>query len=216
MLIDIHTHQSPPQGVKAIQNLYKDFETIQSGGFYSVGMHPWYIEVDYGVQSEKLKNAAALDAVLAIGETGLDKICNTNWQLQMHAFSTQIQLASALNKPLIIHCVKAWSEVMSILKQEQVTVPVVFHGFNKSEKIAHELIEAGFYLSFGQALKKDIIRKLLTAIPLHHIFLETDDAHIPIQEIYQLAADALAIDMNSLSLQLQINAAKVFGASFLV
>lgn len=101
------------------------------------------------------------------------------------------------------------------MKQKQVTVPVIFHGFNKSEKIAHELIEAGFYLSFGQALKKENIRKLLSTLPRHLIFLETDDALVPIQEIYQLAADALAIDMNSLSLQLQNNAAKVFGASFL-
>jgi len=52
---------------------------------------------------------------------------------------------------------------------------------------------------------------MLPDLPIDKIFLETDDAAISIQEIYEWAATAFSIDVNSLVLQMQKNAAAVFG-----
>ncbi len=149
--------------------------------------------------------------VLAIGECGLDKICNINFVLQQKAFAAQIGLANTINKPLIIHCVKAYEEVEQLLQQNNNKVPVIFHGFNKNKILAQQLISKGFYLSFGKALLLPAMQELIKTLPMGKIFFETDDAAINIEEVYVLAAQALQIDINSLSLQIKKNAAIVFG-----
>lgn len=159
---------------------------------------------------------AAKPNVLAIGETGLDKLCDTDFSMQQKVFDMQVQLAGQLNKPLIIHCVRAWDEVLVTLEKLQATVPVIFHGFNKSVELAKRIIEKGYYLSFGQAVEKPAVATVLQSVPPDRFFLETDDAAITIEEVYKRAAAALSIDMNSLSLQLQKNVTAVFGPSFLV
>ena len=216
MLIDIHTHSISATGKKSIQNLYKDFQSIEIGRFYSIGIHPWYFDEDFESQIENLISYANHVSVLAIGETGLDKICKTDFKLQQQIFSRQIQLANELRMPLIIHCVKAWAEVFSLLENGKVKVPVIFHGFNKSKSLAHEIVEQGYYLSFGKALEKESIKEVVREIAMNRFFLETDDADLKIEEIYMLAANALSIDLNSLSLQIQKNAIDVLGTSFLI
>lgn len=149
--------------------------------------------------------------VLAIGECGLDKICNTDFLLQQKVFAAQIGLANTINKPLIIHSVKAYEEVVQQLQQNDNKVPVIFHGFNKNKILAQQLIQKGFYLSFGKALQQPAIQELIKIVPPDKIFFETDDAAINIETIYAVAAEALHIDINSLSLQIKKNAVTVFG-----
>ena len=149
--------------------------------------------------------------VLAIGECGLDKICTTGFLLQQHVFAAQIGLANKINKPLIIHCVKAYEEVVQQLQQNNNRVPVIFHGFNKNKILAQQLIHKGFYLSFGKALQQPAMQELIKILPADKIFLETDDAAVNIEMIYLLATQALQLDVNSLSLQIKKNAATVFG-----
>jgi len=150
--------------------------------------------------------------ILAIGECGLDKVCQTDFTLQQQVFTQQIITAMAVHKPLIIHCVKAYDEVLLLLQQHKVEVPVIFHGFNKSKVLAQQLTGKGYYLSFGKALQLPAMQEVLTGIPRQQIFLETDDAAVSIATIYALAANALSIDINALSLQIKKNAAAVFAA----
>jgi TatD DNase family protein len=86
LLIDIHTHSISASGKKSIQNLYKDFQSIAMGRFYSIGIHPWYIDENFESQIENLISYANHVSVLAIGETGLDKICKTDFKLQQQIF----------------------------------------------------------------------------------------------------------------------------------
>ena len=153
--------------------------------------------------------------MVAVGETGLDKVCTTDFTLQQAVFAAHIQLANELQKPLIVHCVRAHAEAMSLLKQHNVNVPVLFHGFAKSKELALQLVAQGYYLSFGHGLKKENLIAVLAALPLEQVLLETDNSTAFIDEIYRLAAAAFQIDEESLSLQLQKNAAKVFGAEIL-
>ena len=212
MFINIHSHQPPQKNECVITNLYNHFEQVVAGGNYSAGLHPWYLNDTTWVEEMKiLEQYSNNKNVLAIGECGLDKICTTGFLLQQHVFAAQIGLANKINKPLIIHCVKAYEEVVQQLQQNNNRVPVIFHGFNKNKILAQQLIHKGFYLSFGKALQQPAMQELIKILPADKIFLETDDAAVNIEMIYLLATQALQLDVNSLSLQIKKNAATVFG-----
>ena len=216
MLINLHTHRQPEQGEKAILSLYENFRVAAGPGYYSIGVHPWYIQESWLRQFKEVKEYSPLDTVVAIGETGLDKLCKTDWSKQALSFTAHIQWANFLQKPLIIHCVKAWDEVLATLIKQKVSVPVIFHGFSKSLELAQQITKQGYYLSFGRALEKERMQLLLKEIPLNQFFLETDDADTGIESIYNYAAAALSIDLNALDLQIQKNAEAVFGPSFIL
>jgi TatD DNase family protein len=185
---------------------------MQTPGYYSIGLHPWYIDAaNWQQQLADWKKWAAHPQVLAIGECGLDKLVAIDWELQVQLFLQQLQWAQQHHKPVIIHCVKAFAEVQLLLKQQPIQVPVLFHGFNKNVALANELISNGYYLSFGKALLQPRIQTLLASLPITAVLLETDDATVNIKELYQLAATAFSIDIDSLSLQLQQNATRFLG-----
>ncbi|MFY7839247.1 MAG: TatD family hydrolase [Lacibacter sp.] len=215
MYINVHTHHTQPvEGIIGIGNLYKDFDAIEPDSFYSVGLHPWFITADtWQQQFETVKEKCRLQNIVAVGEAGLDKVCETDFALQQTVFAAHIQLANELQKPLIVHCVRAHAEAMHLLKQHNVKVPVLFHGFIKSKELALQLIAQGYYLSFGHGLMKESLRTVLSTLPVEHVLLETDNSVFAIEEVYILAATAFQIDEDSLSLQLFKNASKVFGAA---
>jgi TatD DNase family protein len=215
LFINIHTHHPPSSGEWAIQNRYLNFESLEEGNNYSIGLHPWHIDTNWPTQFQLLTKYSTQKNVLAIGEAGLDKICKTDWALQQTVFIKQLQLAKELNKPIIIHCVKAWDEVLHTLKNENIFVPVIFHGFNKNEKLAKRITDAGYFLSFGKALQKGTTQQVLATVPINQFFLETDDADISIELVHKYAAAALSIEMDLLSLQLQKNTVTVFGNTFI-
>ena len=215
LYINIHTHHTKPvEGIISIGNLYKDFDSIETDSFYSVGLHPWYLTTEtLEKQFAVVKEKSRLKNVVAIGETGLDKVSATDFDLQQTVFAQHIQLANEVQKPLIVHCVRAHAEVIALLKQIPVQVPVIFHGFNKSIELARQLVALGYYLSFGKGLDKQGVQEIMAALPIAKVFLETDNSTTSIAEIYTYATAAFQIDEDSLSLQLQKNAAKVFGSA---
>lgn len=214
MFINIHSHYSPATDEWTIQSLWTDFGKTAMPGQYSIGVHPWYIHASHWEKHlELLREASRNPNVLAIGECGLDKVCNTPFSLQAKVFAAQVDRANEIGKPLIIHCVQAWEEVLHVLHQQGNKVPVVFHGFNKSLPLAQKIIGQGYYLSFGKSLEQPGKRKILSGLPADKIFLETDDSAVSIRRVYEWAADALSIDHNSLVLQIQKNAVAVFGAA---
>ncbi len=211
MFINIHSPHSSHQHEWAIQNLYKDFNTMHPGGVYSTGLHPWFIEANSLQQKlNELKQASIQNNVVAIGECGLDKVCKTNMQLQEDAFVAQVQWANEINKPLIIHCVRSYDEVLLLLKQLDNKVPAIFHGFNKNITLAKKIIDDGYYLSFGKALFHQNTKEVFAAIPLNTAFMETHDTGITIDSIYREAADAKNISVEALILQIEKNAIAVF------
>jgi len=196
-----------------VQSLYQNFERAGNDGLYSVGLHPWYINNDtLDAKFRELEQAANGDNVIAIGECGLDKVCDTDWDLQLQAFSKQINLANRLNKPLVIHCVRAYEEVLGMLKDGGVNVPVVFHGFNKKWQLAEQILKQGYYLSFGAAILKEDAGAgdALSKVPADRFFLETDDRDASIMDIYNAAASIRKTPIDALILQLRKNFETVF------
>ncbi len=217
MYINVHSHQTETvAGILTVQNLYKNFPSVTSDGYFSVGLHPWFLNEETWVHEfDEVKKWSSEQQVLAIGEAGLDKVCETDMELQKKIFAAHIQWANEIQKPLIVHCVRAHAEVLQLLAMHQNKMPVIFHGFNKSKELALQLTAHGYYLSFGKAIEKSATAEVMAALPTEQIFLETDKSEISIKQLYSLAASAFQIQEDSLSLQLQTNAVTVFGAAIL-
>jgi TatD DNase family protein len=192
--INIHTHNlKPNEGFQLINQFVQDFPITLSGtNAASVGLHPWHVDKEFHVNIAKLKRAVLDTAVIAIGEAGLDKIKGPDLALQSEAFEAQIQLAENSEKPLIIHCVKAYNELLQLHKNHSPTVGWIVHGFAGSSQMAEQLVRRGIYLSFGGSLMKGHKKTIdaLRTTPSDLMFLETDDNQdLKIDEVYKKVAE---------------------------
>lgn len=187
---NLHTHHYSNQSdVLEIVNQYpKDFDA--SIPFYSTGIHPWKIEESSIFSDLKIiESKLSKNNCLALGECGLDKRIATPLNLQIDVFEKQLHLAEKNNKPVVIHCVGAFQEVIEIKKKLQISVPMIIHGFSKSEALAKQLIANDFYLSFGKYLLRiPELESVFNWIPNHLFFLETDTIEEDIKAVYQMAA----------------------------
>jgi TatD DNase family protein len=211
--IDIHRHEGltePDKDTWTLFNKHENFSVRTSGKQYSIGIHPWYIEEDATTQFETIQQQAIDLHIMAIGECGLDTVKGAPLGIQMAVFEKQVQLANTINKPLIIHCVKAFPQALSLLKQAK--VPVIFHGFNKRLSIADAILEQGYYLSFGAALLKEAsaASAVLAGVPKDCFFLETDDAVVNIKAIYKAASLIRKTAEDAIILQVQENFKTIF------
>lgn len=213
MYINIHSHESNfDKAQKHIVNLSRNWDSIFDSGYYSAGINPWYIKKDlWPEEMMMLKKAVLKENALAVGECGLDKVCDTDFALQQELFSAQVILANDLKKPLIVHCVRAFEEVLHILKQQNNKVPAIFHGFNKNKELAQSLMSKGYFLSFGKSILNEKKGGILPELPIEKIFFETDNSMLKIEEIYSEAAAVLNLSLQQLQSQIIKNAQQVFG-----
>lgn len=190
MLINIHTHHPDPSASTAIHSLYRDFGQAVQEEACSVGLHPWYLDPDTAAQElERVSALASLPQVYAIGECGLDKGIAADLAFQEAIFISQVELAQQVKKPLIVHCVRAFDELLRVLKHYPGHPPVIIHGFNRKWTIARPLLDAGCYLSFGTALlRSKTARETFRQVPDDRCFLETDDDPAPVRDVYAAAA----------------------------
>lgn len=210
---NFHTHQFTNQSnVLELVNQYpKDFDDAIP--FYSIGVHPWYIEEnrideDLKIIEEKLQTQNCL----ALGECGLDKKIEVPLDLQISVFEKQLSLAEKLKKPVVIHCVAAFQEVIEIKKRLKITVPMIIHGFSKNKQVATQLIAAGFYLSFGKyLLKNPDLETVFQSIPNDRFFLETDTMEETIQQVYEIASEYKRLNINEIENIISSNYKSVFG-----
>lgn len=209
---NLHTHQFTNQSdVLELVNQYpKDFDA--SIPFYSIGIHPWYIEEarlhkDLKIIEEKLQTQNCL----AIGECGLDKRIAVPFDLQISVFEKQLELAEKFKKPVVIHCVAAFQEVMEIKKKMKINVPMIIHGFSKNNQLAKQLIGAGFYLSFGKyLLKNPDLKSVFQNVPNDRFFLETDTIEESIKQVYELASKYKEFDLKELESVISSNYRSAF------
>jgi TatD DNase family protein len=208
--IDIHTHQL--QGALhcfQLLNCIIGKEDFPSE-ICSVGIHPWYIDKEKDTQFELLKSVVSAENVLAFGECGLDKITETDWDVQVEIFEKQIQLANVLQKPLIIHCVRAYQEIFAILKEQKITVPVIFHGFNKKAELGNAILNQGYYVSLGTSILKGNQDDFIKSVDLNKIFFETDNISTNVVDIYSYFCTVRKISMSDLQEQIVKNFHNVF------
>lgn len=205
MFIDFHTHKKENHH-PAIINAMEGFEDLEKNKFYSAGIHPRRINgLNVEDQLEELVKVMHELNVVAIGECGLDTQCGVDTHLQKSIFIKQIEWANEVNKPLIIHCVKAHKELIYLLQKYKCRVPVMIHGFNNSYVIAEKYIKLGFFLSFGASIFKSRGADVLKQIPIEQMLLETDDSDLEIEDIYKQASSILKMSLLDLMTQIQKN-----------
>lgn len=210
--INLHTHKFTNQdSVLELVNQYPQ-EFDADIPFYSIGIHPWYIneqklEADLQIIESKLPESNCL----ALGECGLDKRIEVPLELQQIVFEKQLLLAQNYNKPVLIHCVAAFQELVAAKKKLKITVPMLLHGFSKNKQVAKELINNGFYISFGKyLLQNPEMRTVFEDVPSDRFFLETDTVEESIQKVYALAAAYKNIEIEELQKIVNNNFNQVF------
>lgn len=209
---NFHTHQFTNQSdILELVNQYPN-EFDASIPFYSIGIHPWYIaddriDADLKIIEEKLQT----ENCLALGECGLDKRIEIPLEQQTIVFEKQLALAQKYKKPVVIHCVAAFQEVIEIKKKLKISVPMVIHGFSKNSQLANQLIAAGFYISFGKyLLRNPELKTVFQHIPNDRFLLETDTIEENIQQVYDLAATYKGMTVKELQAIISSNFKQVF------
>jgi TatD DNase family protein len=212
--IDIHTHSSR-DNCFYLRNIFaQDLATgLPDAIPCSIGLHPWHIQqVEVENCLLKVEEFASLSQVLALGESGLDRNIDIPFEIQEKVFMEHIRISEKISKPLVIHCVKAYSDLLQIRKSKGWKMNWMFHWFNENLAIANELLIMNCYLSFGRSLFHPNGRnaEVFRALPLDHIFLETDDAEVTIENVYTRAAELKAISVDNLKKIVNENFKNVF------
>lgn len=187
--INIHSHRKPQSADEwVLRNAFHKLSPEQIAKLeypVSVGLHPWYVDSTFELSIAHITSLLALPNVLAMGEIGLDRACNVDFDLQRKAFEVQIELAEAYNLPIIIHAVRTYSDLIPYLKKKSNIF--ILHQYRGNEVQTRQLLQLeNVYFSFGKDLiSHQKVRNVFLQIPLNRIFLETDVENIKIQEVYQ-------------------------------
>lgn len=216
-LINFHTHlTSQKEGEVRIVSLNVDeAESIESLSMVTVGIHPW--QTDSNNMEDllaKFRELIGHPNVIGIGEIGLDRLRGGSLTLQAKYLREQALAATSVSKPVIIHCVRAWNELIETLSAPELKqLTKAIHGFRGKADLARQLVDRNYYLSFGSILvdPSPELAESLTVIPKNRLFFETDTSEMPIGEIYAAAADILDTSVDELSLQIENNLNAFFG-----
>ena len=210
--INLHTHKfSNLSDVIEVVNQYP-WEFDASIPNYSIGIHPWYID-ENRLESdlETIKQKLQLNECLSLGECGLDKRIEIPLDLQISVFKQQLEIVRLTNKPIVLHCVAAYDEVIAIKKEMKIENPMIIHGFSKNEQVAKSLLNNGFYLSFGKyLLRNPDLEKVFTFAPENQILLETDTIEESIYEVYEKAASIKGISVEEMKAIVFTNFSRIF------
>ena len=189
--IDIHTHPfNNETDTVTVQNIYpgEGFAAFAGRNFYSVGLHPWHIKSceQNNAQLRMIEEAAEFNHVIFIGECGLDKKSETDFDEQNRVFEAQAFIAERYKKPLIIHCVKAFNEILELNKKMRPKMPWIMHGYNGNIQTTKQLEKYGIMFSFGENLFKSDSKAIESYkyLPVEKIFFETDEFDGEVEKMY--------------------------------
>ena len=175
MTFDTHTHRA--NATYALINAEPGF-TPMPGMLYSLAIHPWHAS-QAGQETVKLLHAqASLPQVKAIGETGLDKN-RPSFEKQAQLLLGHIALSEKLAKPLILHIVRAYNEIIQLRHNLNPTQPWIIHGFRGKPQLARQLLDNGFYISLGEHYNPETAR----IVPPGRLLIETDESTLSADEL---------------------------------
>lgn len=207
MIIDVHTHNRMRND--AIISLNPHEFRPEQGKYYSVGIHPWITDSMKDINEEMafLERVCLHERVVAIGETGIDKLRGADLTLQRQIFERHIRLSEALNKPLIIHNVRATNETLELYKKYKPLQPWILHGFRGNAHIVHTVLKnSEIYVSFGEKYSV----QSLCETPMDRILIETDESKLSINEIAKKIAADKDIGLQSFMRSIKNNIEKSF------
>ncbi len=211
--INLHTHRKPQViGEIVIRNAFLkelNFDCLDYP--VSLGLHPWFVHktnLDWALNIIEQRNKE----IIAIGECGIDRAIQTPFELQLIAFHAQIEIGVKYNLPVIVHCVKAYSDFAAVAKMYPQT-SFVLHGFSGNNETLFQLLKfSNVFMSLGKHLFNPLSNagSIITQIPLDRLFLETDTSKYAINQIYNIAVQRLEIEETVLKTQIFYNFEQIF------
>ncbi len=202
--IDTHSHHLKEKSENIFTVNSIDDLSLRNNFYYSYGIHPWHT-------SQKIFFTECLQDpfFLAYGELGLDRVRKENWDQQIDILQKQLEFIAENPKPIIVHCVRAASDLAFYFKKYKITSPLIFHHCGENPSIQN-LFKSDVYFSFSfKQISKMSLTKL-RAYPINRVFLETDDYDTSIQEVYAEYSRRLNGEVKDLVLQIESNFQKVF------
>lgn len=212
--VNIHTHTIDSHAGIQIYNCSHIDDIFIHKHSCSYGLHPWHVESIEQVDlfCELLESILQQNLLLCIGECGIDRAIQVDFELQLYALHKQLELAQRYKLPVIIHCVRAYYEIVSLLSNVSFTLPVIFHKFSGNSHAFTQIMKHNSYVSFGVEICTRKTNVFFSAIPLNKIFIETDSNNSKnIVQVYECFAKLYSSDIEYIKQQLFDNYTRVFG-----
>jgi TatD DNase family protein len=205
--IDFHTH-SKRESDEVIEVISLHDSQQKSSRYYTIGFHPWWSENRLTSENLAFLNDKYLNdsQCLGIGECGMDNLKGAHLDIQEELFVQQIEVANALNAPMVIHCVRVFDRVIRLKKTIGKT-PWVVHGFVRNKILATQLLDSDIYLSVAPSLHMSKpFEDTLKSLPLDRVFIETDsETSVNIAARYALFCSIGNHEMEEVKEQIFIN-----------
>ncbi len=205
MLIDTHCHLNDPAFSTSLPDVIKrareagvvafivpsyDRESLKTTEelastyknlvYPAYGIHPWL--VDKHVNLDILRLYLRHKDTVAVGEIGLDFAPDTPPQnLQIDAFTRQLDFARDSGLPVLIHCRRAHEAMYQIIKAYYGRIKGVMHSFSGDIDMMNRFLDLGFYISFSGSVTRKTAKRYpdnARAIPLERLLVETDSPSI--------------------------------------
>lgn len=177
-----------------------------SGFFPFFGVHPWGAGgVGPGLVDRLSKQLA--ESRGGVGEIGLDRLRGPDLEEQVRVFHDQLQVASRLTRPVVVHCVRAWGLLLEVLAGADLGGGLLVHGYGGSLEVMNRLVGMGAMISFSpDIMRADRSRliEVLQEVPLDRILLETDSPSPRVSDsgqvitLYRAVAPLLGMDEDEL------------------
>lgn len=194
--VDFHTHQRVAVGVEVLNVDALDEVAVaracEVGLPFSVGVHPWRADVAEEQLQEaysRIEKCVRTAGFVAVGECGLDWVSVVPRATQLVVFEQLLKLAHRLSVPVVLHCVRAFEEVVQSLRKWGVE-RVVFHSFIGSAQQAERVAREGYFCSFSpRSLASSRTCEAISRVAPSAIFIESDESAEPIASIYKRVAE---------------------------
>lgn len=149
----------------------------------TVGVHPHEAKTWAEVNHDQFVEMCSRDIVVAVGEIGLDFHYNFSSPAEQYrAFEAQLQLASIVKLPVVVHTRNAFAQTMALLAEYDNGIPgVVLHCFSGSAEDAQQALDRGYFLSFtGMVTFKNAqeTRDAVRNVPFDRLMIETDSPYM--------------------------------------
>ncbi len=147
--------------------------------YMAFGLHPWFIGGRSSQCFQVLEELLTTYPQATIGEIGIDHALeNRNDADQEAVFMIQLEMARKFDRPVTIHCRRAWARLIELLDQFG-TLPrgMLIHCFGGSAEMAAALVERGAYISFSGSITRPSAQQAgaaLGAVPSDRLLIETD------------------------------------------
>jgi len=145
------------------------------------GVHPWFVDHCGDGWFEQLEEVFRHEAAAgaAVGEIGLDRYVEPRDEARQEAvFRRQLALACRLDRPAMLHVVRAWPWLTAVLSDGPRPAKFLLHAFAGPAEVVATLAKRGAYFSVGPAGVspdcRERSRRALSAVPLERLVIETD------------------------------------------